>query len=278
VVADWHNIESELMRRYADETPSTFKALVARRTSVLLQRAERKLLACAEAHTVTSERERHAIGMRHPGAVIHTIPNGVDAGRYSPNEVARAARDAGFPPAGRRWLLFVGSMDYHANVNALRWFAHEAWPGIAAHHNDLDLVVVGRDPTPEVRALASKRIKITGTVEDVRPYYGAALAMIVPLRVGGGTRLKILESMAAKAPVISTRLGIEGIDAETDSHYLLADTPEEMSRAVDRLFASPETGQRIAGAAAKLIAARYDWQTIGKALYEVHCEFYERRG
>src|SRR6202034_3746319 len=118
-------------------------------------------------------------------------------------------------------ILFVGSMDYHANIDAMTWFTRTAWPEIARARADLRLVIVGRDPAPEVRALASDRIRVTGTVEDVRPYYASALAAVVPLRSGSGTRLKIFEAMAAGVPIVSTRLGAEGIDAQNLVHFFL---------------------------------------------------------
>ena len=105
-------------------------------------------------------------------------------------------------------------MDYHANIDAVTWFSRTAWPEIAPKHPDLHFTIVGRDPAPAVRALASDRIHVTGTVDDVRPFYASAVAAVVPIRSGSGTRLKILEAMAAGVPVISTRLGAEGIEVE----------------------------------------------------------------
>src|SRR5208282_5448747 len=134
-------------------------------------------------------REREKLQARVPTANIHVVPNGVDVPYYS------------ISPAARNQLLFVGSMDYSANIDAVLWFAGEVWPEISRRHPNLSFVIAGREPAPQVRALAaSDRIVVTGSVADIRPFYAGALAALAPLRVGSGTRLKILEAMAAGVP------------------------------------------------------------------------------
>jgi polysaccharide biosynthesis protein PslH len=269
IVVDWHNIESELMWRYANTAANWLKKAAAKRTATLIERAEDRLLDTCGIHTVTSERERQRLLARRPGANIQVIPNGVDASYCSPKEIAQACRRTGQCDP-KPTILFVGSMDYHSNIDAVRWFSRVAWPEIARNHPDLQFTIVGRDPAPSVRALASERIHITGTVQDVRPYYASAIAMVVPLRSGSGTRLKILEAMAAGVPVVSTRLGIEGIDAEEDVHFLVADSGPEIAAAVSRLATSVETRIRLSAAARALIVSRYDWSIAGEQLYRIH--------
>lgn len=161
-------------------------------------------------------------------------------------------------------------MDYHANIEAVRWFVRETWPAIAARNPELRFVIVGRSPAPEVRALASERVIVTGTVDDVRPYYTGALAAIVPLRVGSGTRTKILEAMAAGVPVISTRLGVEGIEAVHGTDLLLADIPSEMAAAVRELAASAALHTRMREAARRFVLSRYDWSISGDRLFSIY--------
>jgi glycosyltransferase involved in cell wall biosynthesis len=161
-------------------------------------------------------------------------------------------------------------MDYHANVDAVRWFVREIWPAVAQKYPDLEFIIVGRNPTFEVRQLASHRIKVTGTVEDVRPYYASALGLVAPLRVGSGTRLKILEAMSAEVPVVSTRLGAEGIDVQNDVHLLLADSEAEFSAAIDTIATSVPTRSRLTGAARDLVVSRYDWSAAANELYRIH--------
>ncbi|MBS1831643.1 MAG: glycosyltransferase, partial [Acidobacteria bacterium] len=263
VVCDWHNIESELMSRYAERESNLAKKLVAKRTAQLLRRTEIELLRTCPAHTVASEREREELLRTVPGARVEVIPNGIDVAHFSV---------AGGDAEPRKSLLFVGSMDYHANIDAVQWFAAEGWGPLSARHSDMEFVVVGRSPHASVRALAGGRLRVTGTVDDVRPYYGQAFAVAVPLRVGSGTRLKILEAMAAGVPVVSTRLGAEGIDAEHGRDILIADTPAEMVDALSLLYRDAELRARLSQGGRKLVADHYDWPAIGAKLVALHRE------
>jgi polysaccharide biosynthesis protein PslH len=276
IIVDWHNIESEVMWRYVNTTSSWLKQIAAKRTATLIERAEDRLLETCGTHTVTSERERQNLLKRSPSANIQVIPNGVDSSYYSATKIAEAWRRTGQCDP-KRTILFVGSMDYHANIDAVNWFSRTAWPEIVRNHPYLRFTIVGRDPAPEVRALASDRIHVTGTVDDVRPFYASAVAVVVPLRSGGGTRLKILEAMSAGVPVVSTRLGAEGIEVEDNVHLLLADNSQEIASAVDRIATSDETRARLAQAARALVCRVYDWSIIGKVLYGLHANLVESR-
>jgi polysaccharide biosynthesis protein PslH len=276
IVADWHNIESELMSRYAESTRSLPRKLVAHRTAGLLHASEQRLLTECDAHTVASERERDKLLQRAPGVQVHVIPNGVDTGHYSSDALRSASTNFTTVP-GRRTILFVGLMEYHANISGVEWFVREVWPDVAARHPDLDFIIVGRNPGASIRALASERIQVTGTVADVRPYYAHAAAVVVPLHVGGGTRLKILEAMAAGVPVISTALGAEGIECQDGTDLLIADTAEQMIESVDRVLMSGEVSLRLVESARRMVAERYDWAAIGAHLYAVHAQVANQR-
>ena len=259
VVLDWHNIESELMRRYGESASSRAKKLIAARTATLLERLEQKALHSFAAHLVVSEREKEKLLARGGSASIHVISNGVDAASFSGSG----------GPSGQT-LLFVGSMDYHANSEAVLWFCREIWPQLAAEFANLKFKIVGRNPPASVHALASERVEVTGTVADVRPYYQEAFAVIVPLRVGGGTRLKILEAMAAGVPVISTRLGAEGLTVTDKHEILLADTSADMAGAIRTLLGEPDLTTKIRNAARQLVSEHYDWLVLGKKLASVY--------
>jgi polysaccharide biosynthesis protein PslH len=256
------------MWRYSEKTPSWLKRLAASRTATLLERAELSLLQMCETHTVTSAREREKLLAQCPVAKIHVVPNGVDAKYFYPTQTEEV-RQSDRSCSSNRSLLFVGSMDYHANIDAVTWFAREVWPEIAQRHPELDFTIAGRNPSREVRALTSERVRVAGTVEDVRPYYRSALAVIVPLRIGGGTRLKILEAMAAGVPVVSTHLGAEGIDVTHNVHLLLADSDVEIATAIDNLARSSEMRSRLVRAARDLVTCQYDWAILGDALYHI---------
>jgi polysaccharide biosynthesis protein PslH len=269
ILVDWHNIESELMWRYSENEPLWPKRMVARRTATLLERTEATLLEQCGAHTVASDREKEQLLGRNPSANVHVVPNGIDTAYFSPQELAdiRGNTEA---PTTKRCILFVGSMDYHANADAAIWFAREMWPAIAQEHTELEFLIVGRNPPPAVRELASSRVRVTGTVQDVRPFYASAVAAVVPLRVGSGTRLKILEAMAAGVPVISTRLGAEGIEGTDDVHLMLAEGGVDFVAAVDRVVSSPETSCRLTQAARDLVIRLYDWHRVGEELSRIH--------
>jgi glycosyltransferase involved in cell wall biosynthesis len=276
VLIDWHNIDSELMCRYAETTDNYFKKLAAKRTAELLVRAENQLLDKYAVHTVPSERERQKVMTRRPKADIRVVPNGIDTTFYSPRKLAAVGDKVGGCNS-KPTILFVGSMDYHANIDAVTWFLRTAWPEIARSHPDLQFTIVGRDPSSAVLALAEGRVRVTGTVEDVRPFYASAVAVVVPLRCGSGTRLKILEAMSAGVPVVSTRLGAEGIDVENNVHILLADTAREIAAAIGVLLASADMRAALSAAARDLALARYDWSIIGKQLYKIHCDLVGQR-
>ena len=271
ILVDWQNIESELMWRYSEQTLFWPKRIVARRTAMLLQRTEMVMLKRWKTHTVVSERERQKLLGWCPSAHVKVIPNGVDTLFFSAAQMSEMQRNTEAPEP-KPGLLFVGSMDYHANIEGVIWFAHEIWPEIAEKHPELEFIIVGRDPSRAIRALASERIRVTGTVEDVRPFYTSAAAVVVPLRVGSGTRLKILEAMAAGVPVVSTRLGAEGIDATHDVHLLLADNHAEMVAAINQLLNSSPMRSRLVLAAREFVVNRYDWALVAEKLYHIHCE------
>ena len=262
IVIDWHNVESELMARYADNTSSAPRRWYARRTARLLWKSESWLLAQCRAHSVCSEREQLQLQARAPAAEVAVINNGVDVAYFSGPSASAAAR---------RTIAFVGSMSYHANVDAALYFAREVWPELLARRPDLEFTIVGSNPTAEVQALRAQRgIIVTGTVDDVRPYYHQALAVVVPLRVGGGTRLKVLEAMASGTPVISTTLGAEGLAVTHGRDIILADSGAAFVEAVLQLRTINEQWRQLAARGQELVSSRYDWSIIGQELRDFH--------
>ena len=267
VLLDWHNIDSELMFRYASEAKSFAKRVVAKRTADLLVKLETRLLQVCDAHTVVSERDKAELLKRNPAAKISVVPNGVDSSKFACPETSSL----------RSNLLFVGSMDYHANVDAVMWFTREVWPALSQRFPDLEFTIAGRSPGKEIQMLASEKIHVTGTVDDVRPYYAQAFAVIVPLRIGSGTRLKILEAMSMGVPVISTSLGAEGIAVTDTKDILLADSEQAIEESVGCLLTDRALALRLAGAARKLVTDHYDWARVGDLLFNAHCELAETR-
>jgi glycosyltransferase involved in cell wall biosynthesis len=160
-----------------------------------------------------------------------------------------------------RSLVFTGAMDYPPNVDAVLWFCREVWPIVRRRDPALRLEVVGRTPDARVRALNGEAgVRVTGEVSDVRIHLAQSSVVVVPLRAGAGTRLKILEAMAMGCPVVSTTLGAEGLDVEDGSDILLADTPTAFAGAIESLLQSPATASRLGDAGRRLAVGRYDWQ------------------
>ncbi|MFL6332376.1 MAG: glycosyltransferase [Pyrinomonadaceae bacterium] len=263
VVLDWHNVESEVMTRYAARAGGALRRAYARRTARQLARLETRALRDFDAHLTVSERDRAQLLALDAGAPAYVVENGVAAAHFA---------DQGSAPEGApRRILFVGSMDYHANVDAVVAFAREAWPLLAESLPSLTFSIVGREPAAEVRELSAlPRVEVSGTVEDVRPFYRGALASVVPLRVGGGSRLKILEAMAAGVPVVSTRLGAEGIEARDGAEIMLAETAVEFREALARLASDDGLRRDIAAAAREFVRSRYDWSSVGAGLLKIY--------
>jgi glycosyltransferase involved in cell wall biosynthesis len=178
------------------------------------------------------------------------------------------------PDAERGRILFVGSMSYHANIRAAVDFTRTVWPGIRERFPKWRLTLAGSDPAPAVRALGDEaNVEVTGTVADIRPYYAEAIAAIVPMRTGGGTRLKILEAMAAGVPVVSTPLGAEGLAVSPGVDILIAEKDGDWLAQLSALDAQDDLWKRLAEAGRRLAAARYDWEALGQALYETYCRW-----
>ena len=260
IVCDWHNIESEVLQRYSETTPNWPRRAYAWHAARKLQAYERWFVRQCDLHVAVSERDGEALRQYGTRAPVAVVENGVDTAQFA---------SAGTDAVSRRRVLFVGAMDYHANIDAAVSFARQVWPRVCPELPGAVFTIVGRKPAPEVIALASgERIEVTGTVPDVRQYYGEALAAVVPLRVGGGTRLKILEAMAAGVPVVATTLGAEGLAARPDADYLLADTDEAMAQAIMNVVRDPAAWSRLAAAGRDLVQRRYDWTALGDALAE----------
>ena len=265
IVYDWHNIESEAMRRYGANVPSFAHKLYASITARRLSNLENQVLRAGFGHVVCSERERRTLLDMAPEARIAVIENGVDTEFFRRN--GARARALPHPVRGvhaaitrtwkRRWLSRAASG--RASGSAFR-----GWR----------LTLAGSDPAPAVVALGGEtNVEVTGTVADLRPFYQEAIAAIVPLRTGGGTRLKILEAMAAGVPVVSTSLGAEGLAVSPGTDILIADRDEDWLPRLTALSMQGDLWNRLSESGRRLVTARYDWETLGQALYETYCRW-----
>jgi glycosyltransferase involved in cell wall biosynthesis len=167
---------------------------------------------------------------------------------------------------GRPTVLFLGSLDYQPNQDAIHYFRSEIWPLIQRQAPATRWLIAGRSSTQDLRALAAPNIEVAGWVADARDPLHSSDVMVVPLRSGSGTRLKILESWAAGLPVVSTSIGAEGLDVSDGENIVLADDPCQFAEAVLKVLRNPELSRRLADNGRQLVEERYDWRAIAPRL------------
>ncbi len=202
--------------------------------------------------------------MAGPERAIAVIPNVVEVEAYGWNRLV--------PEAARFDLVFTGKMDYRPNVDGVLWFAGEIWPLVRRARPATTWAVVGQRPHARLAALAKEPgVTVTGRIEQVQPYLAGAGVYILPLRIGSGTRLKLIESMAAGCAVVSTTIGAEGFALQSGQEAVLADSPEAFAAAVLALLDDPARRASM-GERAQVFAAQYDWRRIGPLLDEVYSD------
>ena len=250
-----HNVEAEIWRRHAETARSpvhrAFLSAQYRRTVRLERDAVRRFDVVLAVSDTDRRTLLQAYGpLRQP---LHVVPTGVDTSYFS--EVTAPVRP--------RHMVFTGSMDWLPNEDAMLFFVRDVLPLIRHEEPSATLSIVGRAPTPAVVKLGSEYgVEVTGRVDDVRPHMAAAAVYIVPLRIGGGTRLKIFEAMAMGKPVVSTTIGAEGLPVKPERDILIADSATAFAGAVVRLLRNQDERTRIGEAARRLVAERYDWSAV----------------
>jgi glycosyltransferase involved in cell wall biosynthesis len=267
IVFDDHNVEYLLQLRTAAvdarHVLSWPKALYSGVQWLKLKRYER--LVCRSSNVVLAVSQLDAKALSELGAAgpVTVVPNCIDVGYYRRNP--STARD----PAT---ILFTGTMDYRPNVDAVRWFALEILPRVAARKPHVRFRIVGRSPTTAVMDLAHHHpaVEVVGAVEDIRPYLFHSTLCVVPIRMAGGARLKILEALAAELPVVSTSMGAEGIDSISGQGVLLADIPEDFAASILRLMDDQELNQQMGLAGRQVVEQKYDWKQIAPRLLGVY--------
>ncbi len=248
-----HNVETMIWRRHAEHASDPVRRYFFRLQARRMFEFERA--ACRAAGHVIAVSAVDAGLMRKMFGVdrITEIPTGVDIEYFTPPPEPPAAAD----------LVFVGSMDWLPNIDGVLWFAREVLPLIRERRPECSLAIVGRMPPPKIAALAqTPGITVTGTVPDVRPYLWGSAVSIVPLRIGGGTRLKIYEAMAANVPVVSTSVGAEGLEVHPPADIRLGDTPAEFAKQCLDLLDDPAARMAITRRAREMVEANFSWSRI----------------
>jgi glycosyltransferase involved in cell wall biosynthesis len=263
-----HNVESEIWRRHAATAGNPAKKMMYLMEFRKMLRYERAAV-CKFQHVIAvSENDRSLMTRWVDGDRVTVVPTGVDLAHYRPDP---AASDAN---ASAPLLTFVGAMDWEPNVDGVEYFCSEVWPAIKAEVPQARFRIVGRNPDRRVQKWASNSInddgsiEVTGRVSSIVEHLRQSGVVIVPLRIGGGTRLKIYEAMATAKAVVSTTVGAEGLDVHNGRDIILADDPRSFAQAVIMLLRDPELRRRYEKAAVET-AARYDWPAIGERFSEV---------
>ncbi len=267
VVIDEHNLEYEILERTARQEKGWLRRWYNQREYQILKPIELERCERASAVVIPSEREQQILQQHLPQQRITTVPNGVDTVLFT-NEGRQEV-------PGR--IVFIGTMNYYPNMNAVLGFAQDSWPRIQQAIPTASWQIVGREPPLEVRKLAHlPGVEVTGTVADVRPYFAQAEVVVVPLQIGSGTRLKILEALAMEKAIVSTSIGCEGINVVSGKHLLIADGSETFAEAVIELLKDPQRRRLLGRAGRELVEEHYSWRECGRRLLHVLEDLKER--
>lgn len=262
VVLFEHNVEYQIWQRLAALERRPWRRALFELEWRKLRAREAEMCRQANLTIAVSEDDRRRLEQIAPGIRASAIPTGVDVDYFTPN------------PALERepHLVFSGSMDWHPNEDAVLYFVETILPRIRATVPGTTFTVVGRNPTSRVREIAERAgCIVTGTVDDVRPFIAEGAVYVVPLRAGGGTRLKIFEALAMARAVVSTTVGAEGLGIGPGRHYVAADEPEAFANAVVSLLRDPERRHALGDAGRRLVETCYGWPTIAR-VFEQQCE------
>jgi len=250
--------------------PAAFYSLIQWKK---LARYEAQVCRTFDRVVAVSEADKEALRKLVPGLRVAVVPNGVDVDYYAQFVPGKPPLEGWSPYA----LVFTGRMDFRPNVDAALWFAEEILPRIRARFPQAHFYVVGQSPHPRLSTLYGRSdVTVTGFVEDVRPYIASAAVYVVPIRIGGGTRLKVLEAMAMRKAVVSTSLGCEGFPVMDKTHLVVADTPDSFAEAVCELLADEGKRTQLGEEAFRFVDANYRWEHIVPRLEEVYRELLQR--
>ncbi len=258
IVVSAHNIESQIWQRYYETESSPVKRAYIHHQWKKFERFERWAFGRADQVVFVSEQDadlgRCDFGATRP----FVVDNGVDID--------------GFPPVfegrDRYQMLMMGSLDWRPNIDGISYFLKSVYPKLRLAEPRLRLVIIGRQPEPAWAAWVRSHpgVELQANVPEVRPYVEQAGCLVVPLRVGGGSRLKILEAAASGLPVVSTRVGAEGLALESGVHYWGAESIESLEAPLQSLLGHPEEARLIAQAAREVVVARYSWDRLARRL------------
>jgi len=257
-VLDAHNVESQIADRYSATEQNPLKRAALRWNYQRLERYEMQTVRGSDLVLAVSEEDRNAFRSFGAGENVKVLENGVDIDFFRPGEHLEEES-----------LVFVGSMDWKPNIGGIEYFLDDILPLIRKSHPNVTVTIVGKDPSISLVNRANNKetgVVVTGTVSDVRPFVEKSAVCIVPLKVGGGTRLKVLEGFAMGKAVVSTSLGCEGIECVNGQQILIADDPPKFANAVVTLLEQSNLRNKLGQNSRLLAEQKYSWDALGTKL------------
>ena len=271
IILDQHNADQLVWRKYALESDNIAMRLFAGLNLKRVTSFQRKVANVVSVVVSVSEEDATFTRNQLPADIaVWTVPNGIDIEYFQPSSGDHKDKSV---------IMFCGSMDTVMNVDAVLQFAREVFPLVREKVPDSEFWIVGRNPPKQVHHLSRRGfIKVTATVEDVRPYYDKAKVFVAPFKFGGGTKLKILEAMAMKVPIVSTSVGCQGIDVMNNAHLVVEDDMERFAKTVTDLLMDERRRAELAKEARKLVEEKYSWISIMKNLESKLMKLVNQRG
>lgn len=257
-ILNHHNVESHLMERRAKIEKNPFKRFYFKQESKKLKHYEKYYCDKFQLNFTVSESDKNLLQKVNPKIKCEIIPNGVDIAYFTRKKEQRV----------RGQLLFAGGMNWYPNRDAVLCLVKDIWPKIRKKYPETTMTIVGANPPQEIIELSNtdRRLKVTGFVDDVRPYFIRADMYLCPMRDGGGTRLKVLDTLSMETVLISTTMGCEGVNITPNENVLIADTPREFSNQVGRVLNDSHFRSILVNNGRKLIEQQYSWSVIGERL------------
>jgi polysaccharide biosynthesis protein PslH len=260
-VVTHHNIESTLMRRRAQVEKNILAKYYLSLQAERLLNFEKTESGKFGVNIVMSDKDGEDLRKINRNVDIEVVPNGVDTTYFTPGQAEETTS-----------VIYTGGMNMFANKDAVLHFLEDIWPSIKARKPDVRFYAIGQDPPAELIRISKEdpHVIVTGYVDDVRPFVREAAVYVVPLRVGGGTRLKILDAMAMGKAVVSTSIGCEGLNVANSNNILISDNPTDFSAKTIALLEKPEERGALGRAARSLVESMYGWEIIGKTLQQTY--------
>jgi glycosyltransferase involved in cell wall biosynthesis len=261
VVVHTQNVESAIWRRYFETEANPLRRWYIKKQWLKYLRFEREALARAHRTIAVTDLDAQVFRDTYGVRRVDVVENGVDTAYFRPLGMARLAKR----------LLFLGSLDWRPNLDGVEQLLDTVFPAIRASEPEARLVIVGRNPPAWLRAKVAQQraVELHANVADVRPYLATCALLVVPLRIGGGSRIKILEALASELPVVSTRVGAEGLDLEPSRHLGVVETISDLIPAVVRALRSPTVNIDQAKEGRRRVVAKYDWDCLAGRLERV---------